>query len=107
MSKAGAEFDVALWATFPEYGDPRLVVAASWLDQESPLVAYGQFGEILRETGFPLRRQPSLLIRRMSDPFIVDLRKRFADIPDIEGERLGGMTIGGHFLEDGYVYHVK
>ncbi len=106
LSSAGMDIKVAMWATFADYYSPRFVLASTWFDNYDPRPGYEQVGEILRNSKLPTHRFPTLLIMRMTDPFIEDLRRTFSSTSDVEGMRLGGQTIGGRFLEDGYVYRI-
>jgi hypothetical protein len=100
----GKHLTVALWATFPEYYDPRLVVAAPWLDREQggPIHA---IVESMHDTGIPYHRHPMIAPMAMSDPFIVELRKSYAGRP-LDGLRLRGPVANRH-VEDGYVYNIE
>ena len=55
----------------------------------------------------PFPRVPSILILRMKDPFIKDLRRIFGHAKDVTGMRLGGQTIGNRFISDAYVYRIQ
>jgi hypothetical protein len=47
-----------------------------------------------------------MLVLRMKDPFIRDLRKLFGTAKNVTGMRLGGQSFGDRFVEDGYVYRI-
>jgi hypothetical protein len=98
---------VALWAVLSEYGDQRLVLAARALDQSSSLLAYRQVGEALKKFGLPSAKTPTLLVLRLKDPFVVALRKAYANAADTDGLRLGGQSFGGRYIEDGYAYRIR
>ena len=106
LDAAGVNVNVAILATFPEYYSPRLVFAADWIDGYSPLGRYEQFGE-LREGSFASRNAPPLLLMKMTDPFIEDLRKRLSASKDIRGMRIDCQSFGGRYLEDGSVYRIQ
>lgn len=107
LDRAGLNIGVALWATFPEYEEPRLVLASRTLDQKQPLDAYGVALDVLREEKLSGHRRPTLLILKMTDPFIRDLRRIFGRAADVEGMRLGGQSFGGRYISDAYVYRIK
>lgn len=52
-------------------------------------------------------KTPPLMIFRMTDPFIVTLRRLFAKTASVDGTRLGGHMIGDRYRDDGYVYRIK
>ena len=106
LDEAGFRVNVALWATFPEYGDPRLVLASRRFDQSDLLAAYESVLGALRKHGVSPHQRPSLLILKMKDPFIQGLRKIFAQTKSVLGMRLGGQSWGGRFIEDAYVYRI-
>jgi hypothetical protein len=105
LEKAGITVKVALWMATPEYEEGRVVLASPSLDQTRPLRAYDRVAELLHGEFFHSR--PALLILRMKDPFIHDLRLRFAKAKSVEGMRLGGQTIGNRFILDAYVYRIQ
>ena len=104
LEDAGIDIKVALWMATSEYEDGRLVLASPSLDQTNVLRAYEKVFEILR--GESSHSRPILLIMRMKDPFIQDIRKRYAKLESVEGMRLDSRTIGNRFLLDGYVYRI-
>jgi hypothetical protein len=107
LDDAGLAPNVALWGTLAEYGDGRLILASNHFDVASPLKAAGIVLPALRKGGIPAEQAPSLVILRMNDPFVVGLRRLFAKTKSVSGMRLGGQSLGGRFLEDGYVYRIS
>ena len=104
LEALGKHFAVALWAVFPEYYDPRFVVAAPWLDQEPEGPIHAMIG-LMRQTGIPVHRHPTILPMDMGDPFICALRKSYVGRPS-DGLRLRG-PVADRFVEDGYVYYIE
>lgn len=104
LDAAGVRISVALWMISPEYDDGRLVIASSRLDQRHPLRAYEKVAEVLHErfSSSP----PAILILRMKDPFIVNLRSIFGQAAGVEGMRLGGQQIGNRFISNAYIYRI-
>ena len=98
---------VALWAYLSEYEDWRLVLASRKLDEVNPIKAYRLVDEALQAAGFSYRQTPTLLIQRMSDPFIRELRRMYGKTKNVEGMRLGGQMIGDRFIEDAFVYRIR
>jgi hypothetical protein len=107
LDASGLKVNVALWATLPEYGDTRLVLASRHFDEDNQIKSYGKVLGALREQGVPHRQVPEMLVLRMKDPFIRDLRKLFGKTASVEGMRLGGQSFGDRFIEDGYVYRIS
>ncbi len=106
LERAKVKVSVALWAYLSEYEDWRLVVSSRQLDLLDLRAAYGLLFDALTPAGFTPRNTPPILILRMSDPFVRDLRRLFGKTKSVEGVRLGGQTIGGRFVEDAYVYRI-
>jgi len=106
LDTAGVDFEVALFATFREYYDPRLVFAAKWLDPLGPRVGYEEFNKALGGK-FTVWGSPQISIMKTTDPFIESLRRVFGKSTSVYGMRLGGQSFGGRYIEDGYVYRIK
>jgi len=104
LENAGLPIKVALWMATPEYEEGRLVLASSRLDQTAPLRAYEQVAEILQ--GEFSYSPPAILILRMKDPFIQQLRQIFGKTRSVNGMRIGGQMIGNRFISEGYVYKI-
>lgn len=98
---------VALWLYSPDYEDWRYLLASPSLDAAKPAEAYGLVHSALRAAGMPLERTPTLMILKMSDPFIRALRRLFAKTKNAEGMRLGGQLIGDRSVEDAVVYRIR
>jgi hypothetical protein len=99
--------NVALWAFLAEYEDWRMVIAGRQFDALDLRDAYRLVHETLALAGFTARNTPPILILRMSDPFIRDLRRLFGKTKSVEGMRLGGQLIGDRFVEEAYVYRIS
>ena len=107
LDNAGLKVNVALWATLSEYGDSRLILASRHFDDASPIKSYGKVLDTLREEGISTYQAPPLLVLRMNDPFIKELRKIFGKTKSVVGTRLGGQSFGDRFIEDAYVYRIS
>jgi hypothetical protein len=94
---------VALWMITPEYGEGRLVISSEKLPR-GIREGYEKIVSVLRETF--VRALPPIMIMRPDDPFVLELRKRYAKNPDVKGMRVGGGMIGNRYVEDGYVYKI-
>lgn len=107
LDQSALSISVALWLYSPDHEDWRFVIASRRLDMAEPSEAYGLVHNALTAAGVSLERTPSLLILKMSDPFIRALRRIFAKARNVEGMRLGGQLIGDRFVEDALVYRIR
>ena len=107
LDNTSLRVNVGLWAALADYADPRLVLASRFFDDEDPRDAYGAVFKALRHSKPSSHSVSDILILRMKDPFIRDLRRLFSKTSDVSGMRLGGRSFGGRFLEDAYVYRIK
>lgn len=107
LESSGFKVNVALWAYFSEYDDPRLVLASRTLDDEGPLDSYRLALDALAKRNLSSGWGSALLILRMNDPFIKDLRKLFSHTSSVDGMRLGGQSFGGRYISDAYVYRIR
>jgi hypothetical protein len=95
----------ALFVSFPEYSDWRLVLSSPSLDQNHLLKAGRKVHGILHgKFDFPL---PPIMILPTKDPFVRELRKTFGKAKSVEGMRLGGQTFGNRYIENAYVYRIQ
>ena len=106
LETAGIGVNVALWAWLSEYEDWRLVLASRKLDKEGIFQSYQLVNQATDAAGIGIRRAPDILILKMTDPFIRDLRRIFGKAKDVEGRRLGGQRIGNRSIQDGWVYRI-
>jgi len=105
LDAAGFPLSAAMW--LKEGTDWTLVLGTPLYDEVGPKDAYLRLRAALSTEGpvslgeFPLRLEGnrSLLIKA--------LRKTFGKTASVEGMRLGGHTIGGTWIDDGYVYRIK
>jgi len=107
LDEAGLKVNVAIWATLSEYGGERLILASRHFDDESPRKAYGKVLDALQDKGIPNRQVPDMLVLRMKDPFVRELRRLFGKAKSVAGMRLGGQSFGDRFIEDGYVFRIS
>lgn len=106
LEHSGIVLDVAINAVLSEYGDWRLILASHRFDAMDPKDARMLIYEALDNAGFPADRTPSLLVFRMKDPFIRDLRRRYPKGAYTEMMRIGSMSFGDRFVEDGFVFRL-
>lgn len=106
LDQAKLKLDVAVWAFLEEFRDWRLVIASRELDKIGS-GAHGAVLDALREAGISVEERPSMLILRMSDRTIKDLRRLFGKTKSVEGMRLGGQLFGDRFFIEGFVYRIR
>ncbi len=107
LDRATLPISVALWLYTDRYEDWRFVLASRRLDAAKPAEAYGLVHDALEAQGISLEQTPTLMILKMSDPFIRELRRTFAKKKSVEGMRLGSQSIGNWFVEDALVYRIR
>jgi hypothetical protein len=107
LDNAGKPPKVVLWVKLPDYENWRLMIASDRLDQTSQFAGYSEINEAMDKAGIPTHRQPSLLLRRMDNPMISELRRLFGSAADTFGMRLGGQTFGDKYLEEAFVYRIQ
>jgi hypothetical protein len=107
LDQSGLKISVGLWATLSEFGDSRLILASPELNDENPQKNYGKVFAALKKKNVVTHQAPPLLVLRMKDPFIRDLRHIFGKTASVDGMRLGGQYFGDRFIEEGYVYRIS
>ncbi len=107
LDDAGLGISLAMWLYAPQYEDWRLALSSRRLDSVGPADAYGLIYDALEKAMFPVELTPPLLIFKMTDPFVRDLRRVFGKAKSVEGMRLGGQMMGNQFIEDGVVYRIR
>ena len=107
LDQSGFKISVALWATLSEFGDSRLILASPGLNDENPQENYGKVFDALRRKNVGTNQAPPLLVLKMKDPFIRELRSIFGKTASVERMRLGGQSFGDRFIEGGYVYRMS
>ncbi len=107
LDHSGLSTSEALWLYSQVHEDWRFVLASRRLDAAEPSEAYGLVHDALAAAGISLEQTPTLLILKMSDPFIRALRRLFVKSKSVEGMRLGGQLIGDRFVEDALVYRIR
>jgi hypothetical protein len=105
LDDGGLRIKVALWMFSSSYDDWKFVIASPDLDHENPLKSYERVAVTLHDQFVAMR--PPILILRMKDPLIRELRTLFSSTHSVDGMRLGGQTIGNHFIQNAYVYRIK
>jgi hypothetical protein len=107
LDRANVKVDVALFANLDEYGDWRLVLAARAFDRLEKPRAYRLVRDSVDAAGMIGYHDLSILIYRMSHPFIRELRKKSAKWKYVEGDRIALELIADKFVDDSYVYRIR
>jgi hypothetical protein len=109
LDKAGRSVDVALWADLPEYDDWRFVLASKKFNQASLRSGYLDLLKTLDQEGIPFRDRESILLQRMEDSFIKELRRKYRERSKgaTEGLRIRREFFGEQFVDDAYVYRIR
>lgn len=107
LDRSALSISAALWLYSSDYEDWRFVIASRRLDDAEPPEAYGLVHSALEAAGISLQQTPPLLILKMSDPFIRELRRIFGRTRSVEGMRIGGQVIGDRFVQDALVYRIR
>jgi hypothetical protein len=107
LDQAKVKVDVALFANLDEYGDWRLVLAARAFDRLEMRKAFRLVRDAMDAAGMTGYHGLPILIYRMSDPFIRELRKRYAKLKYVEGDRIALQFIADKVINDSYVYRIR
>lgn len=106
LDNANLDVKVALWVYPTEYEEWRLLLASPVLDANFS-EQYGLIFDGFGAAGIPISHQPSLLVLKMSDPAVKELRRTYRKLKDAEGTRIGPQSFGGRFIEDGIIYRIQ
>lgn len=101
LDREGLTPEVALWANLPQYENWRFVLSASRISGYEDLIGH------LRKAGVMPGARPSILLRRADDPFIKELREKYAGQEEILGHRLGSQYLGDQYVDEAYVYRIR
>ena|SRR5579872_2414112 len=106
LDAAGLDVNVALWAWLSAYEDWRLLIASRKLDKEELGRRYLVVNAATDAAGIGIRRAPDIMILKMADSLVRDLRARARKHGNIDGSRLSG-KFGDRWIRDSYIYRVK
>ncbi|MEP7353622.1 MAG: hypothetical protein ABI824_10365 [Acidobacteriota bacterium] len=105
LDEAEYPLTVALW--LKEHDEWTLILGTPLYDEIGQQQAYIRLRNALSVDGrVPVSDLP-VRLEGQSNPLIKELRQIFGKTASVEGTRLGGQRIGGHWIEDGYVYRIK
>jgi hypothetical protein len=104
LEESEIKLSVAILMVSSDEDNWTLVLASPDLDHGTKLDAYTTVVRIARPKFHHML--PNIRILPMKDPFIRDLRKRYAKIKDIAGTRVRGQY-GKLYIDEGYVYLLR
>jgi hypothetical protein len=105
LDAAGFPLNVAMW--LKEDDGWALVLATPLYEEAGPKDAYLRLRSALSTEGPISLGELPIRLEGNRSPLTRALRKTFGKAASVEGMRLGGHTIGGTWIEDGYVYRIK
>ena len=87
LDREGFPPEVAIWAMLPQYENWRFVLSSSRIARYEELIP------LLRNAGVMPGARPGIDLRGADDPFITELRKKYAGQEEILGHRLGSQYL--------------
>ena len=101
LDRAGFPPEVAMWAMLPQYETWRFVLSSRHIH------GYEEMVDQLRGAGILPSMRPSILLRELGDPFIKDLREKFA-LLDVElGHHISSQYFGKQYIDEAYIYRIR
>jgi hypothetical protein len=101
LDRAGYPPEVAMLAVLPQYENARLVLSARNINGLEELIGR------LRGEGVLGGERPAIFWRSTDDPFIKELREKYAGHEDILGHHLGSQYFGKQYVDEAYVYRIR
>jgi hypothetical protein len=101
LDRAGNPPEVAMWAMLPQYETWRFLLASSHID------GYVDLATQLNNAGVHPALRPSILLRETSDPFIQELRKKYAGLGENIGQHIVSERFGKQYIDEAYVYRIR
>lgn len=105
LDRSGWPLVGALWLFDSENHEWRLVLASPLVREEGPRAAYERVAEALRAMKTPLPLE-SVAVVNPDDQRVRLLASVYASNQDVEGRRFTRSAIGGHFIDDAYIYRL-
>lgn len=108
LDAADLKPEVAAWLFLPNHESWWLILASRRFDRLGDLEGRKLVYSVWKDAGFPVHKEPSVMILPTSHPFIRDLRRHHGKPRKaVEGVRLGPESLGKWFIEDGYAYRIS
>ena len=108
LDQAKFPITAALWVLRKERSDDwELIVATPLYDKLGAQPAYLRLIEVLSANGPVALSDLPIKLESSTRPLIKALRKTFGNTASVKGMRLGLQSIGGTWIDDGYVYRIK
>jgi hypothetical protein len=105
LDAAGFPISAAMW--LKEDTDWTLVLWSPLYEEAGPRGAYLRLRAALSTEGPISLGELPIRLEGHRSPLIKALRKTFGKTTSVEGTRLGGHSISGTWIDDGYVYRIK
>jgi hypothetical protein len=105
LDTAGFPVPVALWLRKGDDETMKLLLASPLYDKLGIREAYLKLLGAL--SGEKDRSRFSFRLTGTRDPLIRDLRKVYGKTSDADGMRLRSATLGGVWIDEGYVYRIR
>jgi hypothetical protein len=90
-----------MWAILPQYETWRFVLASSHMHGYEDMVSQ------LRAAGVMPDSRPSILLREIEDPFIKQLREKYAGRDLALGYHISSEYFGKQYVDEAYLYRVR
>jgi hypothetical protein len=101
LDRAGYPPEVAMWAMLPQYENWRFVLSSSKIHGYEELIGH------LRKADVLPGERPGVLLYEVDDPFIKELREKYAGKERILGNHLGSQYFGKQYVDEAYVYRIR
>ena len=101
LDREGFPPEVAMWASLPQYENWRFILSSSRIP------GYEELIPLLRNAGVMPGARPGIDLLESDDPFIAQLREKYAGQEEILGHRLGSQYLGKQYLDEAYVYRIR
>jgi hypothetical protein len=105
LDRAGFPLAGALWIFDPENNEWRLLLASPSVRTEGPRAAYSRVAEVLQDLRSALSLEDVTIVDT-DDTRIRLLSSVYPSDQNIEGRRFKRGAIGGHLIDDAYIYRL-
>jgi hypothetical protein len=101
LDREGFPPEVAMWAMLPQYENWRFVLSSN------RIAGYEELIPLLRNAGVMPGTRPGIDLLDADNPFIAQLREKYAGQEEILGHRLGSQYLGKQYLDEAYIYRIR